>query len=61
MKIPISFKSDEIDLYNFLKNKRSPSIYIKDILEKEMENNNSNVNKNDVDNSNFEPQNNWDF
>ena len=35
-KISISFKENESDLYNFLKNKRSPSNYIKDLLEEEM-------------------------
>ena len=36
MKISISFKENENDLYNFLKNKRSPSNYVKDLLEEEM-------------------------
>lgn len=36
MKIPISFKESEKDLYEFLQGKMSPSIYIKEILRKEM-------------------------
>ena len=36
MKIPVSFKRTEIDLYNFLNSKRSPSNYVKDLLEREM-------------------------
>ena len=36
MKIPISFKKTEIELYQFLSSKRSPSNYVKDLLEKEM-------------------------
>lgn len=62
MKIQISFKTDEVDLYNFLKEKRSPSIYIKDILEKEMQqNNNSNMNNNQVDNNNLGYDGGFDF
>lgn len=61
MKIPISFKTGEEDLYNFLKSKRSPSVYIKDLLEKEMGNNNLNMDKNEVNNNNIEIQSNWDF
>ena len=53
MKIAISFKDNEADLYNFLKEKRSPSCYIKDILEKEMQqNNNSESTKKEVNNNN---------
>lgn len=37
MKITISFKQNEKDLYDFLISKRSASIYIKDLLEKEKE------------------------
>jgi hypothetical protein len=36
MKIPISFKKSEKELYDFLSKKRSPSNYVKDLLEKEM-------------------------
>ena len=36
MKIPVSFKKTEIELYQFLSSKRSPSNYVKDLLEKEM-------------------------
>lgn len=35
-KIPISFKQSEIDIYNFIKNKRNASCYIKDLVEKDM-------------------------
>ncbi|MEX0050346.1 hypothetical protein AB2T85_06820 [Clostridium butyricum] len=53
MKIPISFKKTEQDLYDFLNSKRSPSCYIKDLLEKEMQqNNNSNMNTEVVNNNN---------
>lgn len=41
MKISISFKENESDLYNFLKSKRSPSNFIKDLLEEEMKKNNN--------------------
>lgn len=37
MKITISFAKDEIDLYNFLKSKRSASVYIKDLLQVEID------------------------
>lgn len=33
MKINVSFKQNEEDLYNFIKKKRSPSNYIKDAVE----------------------------
>ena len=36
MRIPLSFKNTERDLYNFLKEKRCPSCYVKNLLEKEM-------------------------
>lgn len=42
MKITISFKQSEKELYEFLINKRSASIYIKDLLEKEKDRNNCN-------------------
>ena len=61
-KIPISFKKNEIELYNYLKWKRSPSIYIKDILEKEMQRqNNSEMNTKEVDNNNSDFENSFDF
>ena len=37
LKITISFARDESDLYNFLKSKRSASVYIKDLLQVEMD------------------------
>ena len=53
MKIPISFKKSEKDLYDFLNSKRSPSCYVKDLLEREMyQDNNSESNKKEVDNNN---------
>lgn len=36
--ISISFKDNEEELYKYLKSKSSPSIYVKDILMKEMNN-----------------------
>lgn len=47
MKIPISFKKSEEELYNFLNSKRSPSIYVKDLLEKEMK---KDIKKDDANN-----------
>ena len=39
LKINISFKDTEKDLYDYLKSKMSPSIYLKEYLQKEMEGN----------------------
>ena len=36
LKIPVSFKKTEMDLYNYVKGKRNPSCYIKDLIEKDM-------------------------
>ena len=36
--IPISFKESEIDLYSYLKSQVSPSVYIKQLLYKEINN-----------------------
>ena len=36
LKIPISFKKEEKDMYDFLFSQLSPSIYIKGLLRKEM-------------------------
>ena len=44
-KIGISFKDSEIDLYEFVKGKLSPSIYIKELIQKDMENKESNNKK----------------
>lgn len=41
-KIGISFKDTENDLYDFLKEKLSPSIYIKELIKKDMENKETN-------------------
>lgn len=35
-KVGISFKDKEIDLYNFLMNQISPSIYIKQLLKEQI-------------------------
>lgn len=32
----ISFKENEIELYNFLQSKRNPSCYVKDLIESDM-------------------------
>lgn len=62
MKIPISFKKTEQDLYDFLNSKRSPSCYVKDLIEKDMnEKNNSNVNKEVVNNNNCDDFVGFDF
>lgn len=36
LKIIISFKQEEIELYNFVKGKRNASCYVKDLIEKDM-------------------------
>ncbi|MDC4241663.1 MULTISPECIES: hypothetical protein [Clostridium] len=41
-KIGISFKDTEIELYEFVKGKLSPSIYIKELIKKDMENKETN-------------------
>ena len=38
MKIPVSFKKEEGDLYKFIKSKRNASVYIKDLVEEDMNN-----------------------
>lgn len=37
IKVGISFKESEKDIYNFLKKQLSPSIYIKELIKKEKE------------------------
>lgn len=37
LKVSLSFKQTEKDIYNFLTNKLSPSIYIKELLIKEIQ------------------------
>lgn len=44
-KIGISFKDTEIELYEFVKEKLSPSIYIKELIKKDMEGKESNNKK----------------
>jgi len=34
-QIPVSFKEHELDLYNYVKSKSSPSIYIKELIEQD--------------------------
>jgi hypothetical protein len=41
-KLGISFKDTENDLYDFVKEKLSPSIYIKELIKKDMENKETN-------------------
>ena len=36
LKIIISFKQEEIELYNFVKGKRNASCYVKDLIEKDI-------------------------
>ena len=49
LKIPISFKREEMNLYNYVKGKRNVSCYIKDLIEKDMKSNNrNNVNSNSI-------------
>lgn len=38
MKMCVSFKQHELYLYDYVKTKRSPSIYIKDLIEADMKN-----------------------
>lgn len=45
-KIGISFKDSEIELYDFLKKQLSPSIYIKQLIKDEMENQDNKQSKN---------------
>lgn len=35
-RIQISFAEDEKDIYDYLKTKRNYSVYVKDLIEKEM-------------------------
>ncbi|MCE5220895.1 MAG: hypothetical protein LLF98_06395 [Clostridium sp.] len=43
MKIPISFKESEKEIYDFIKAKLSPSVYIKELVIADMKK--SNINK----------------
>ena len=45
IKVAISFKESEKDMYEFLQAQLSPSIYLKGLIKKEMENDKS-TNKN---------------
>ena len=53
LKISVSFKQEEIELYNFIKGKRNPSCYIKDLAEEDMKSNRTNI-KNTKSNNKFE-------
>lgn len=44
LRIPVSFKQEEQDLYNFAKSKRNASCYIKDLIARDMKSNRTNVN-----------------
>lgn len=39
MKIPVSFKKEEKDMYDYVDKKLSPSIYIKELIRDDMERN----------------------
>lgn len=41
MKIPISFKESEKEIYSFIKSKLSPSIYIKELVIADMKKSNT--------------------
>lgn len=50
LKIPVSFKQEEIELYNFAKSKRNASCYIKDLIENDKKSSKKdNINFNPVD------------
>lgn len=49
LKIPISFAEDEVHIYNYIKSKRSYSVYIKDLVEEDMKKNGYKSDRNDVD------------
>ena len=50
LKIPVSFKKDEENLYKYTKSKRNASCYIKDLIEKDMKSSKKdNINFNPVD------------
>jgi len=53
LKIPISFKKDEKDMYDFLLSQLSPSIYIKEYLKSQMKLK-ENKTPNEKQNSKFE-------
>lgn len=55
LKIIVSFKKTEKELYNYTKSKRNPSCYIKDLIEKDMKANSNNykpIGKNNSSNNN---------
>ena len=41
MKIPVSFKKSEKDIYDYILTKRNYSVYIKDLVEADMKKNKS--------------------
>lgn len=42
LKIPISFRENEVHIYNYIKSKRNYSAYIKDLVEEDMKKNDLN-------------------
>lgn len=55
MKVSVSFKDHEKDLYDYLKTKRSISVYLKDLIEADMKKNK----KRPIEDNNF--TNGYDF
>ncbi len=45
LKISLSFKENEVEMYEYIKTKRNASCYIKDLIEKDMRINNYTRNK----------------
>lgn len=45
LKISLSFKENEVEMYEYIKTKRNASCYIKDLIEKDMGINNYTRNK----------------
>lgn len=51
MKIPVSFKKREKNLYDYAKGKRNPSAYIKDLIDADMNKHNKVSNNAFIDSS----------
>lgn len=51
LKINLSFKQEEVDLYNYLKSKRNASVYMKDLIEADMKKDNKPSEKREVNNT----------
>lgn len=54
LKINLSFKQEEVDLYNYLKSKRNASVYMKDLIEADMKKDNKPSEKREVNNNTVE-------